>query len=437
THAIATVLRRDDDEIGLDVTFTDDTGRVVGEIRGFVARAIASAPVDASGPVRYLWPAWRESATVPNPGLGSVLVVGPAGVPSAGVTRHVTVVPPDADFVRVLREAGPVEEIVFVATDASDPVPSADGLRAAEETGVIALFRLAKALGSAGRLGAGLTLRVVGRNLHSVGESGPGWPAAAGVVGLARVLANEHPGLAVHVFDTDSLEIDRVLADPGDPVGGVVVVRGGRRFVRRFEETEPADAPVTIRPGGLYVIAGGAGGIGFALGRAWAAAGANVVLLGRRAAPESSDTGMTYIRADVTDPATVRAALAEARSRFGPVRGAVHSALVLRDAPFARMTEADFREVLDVKARGAVVLADATAADPLDFLAFFSSANAFTANPGQANYAAGCTFQDAFGAWLAAAGRPVRVINWGLWGETGRVATPEHLAAIARLGVFP
>jgi acyl carrier protein/SAM-dependent methyltransferase len=101
------------------------------------------------------------------------------------------------------------------------------------------------------------------------------------------------------------------------------------------------------------------------------------------------------------------------------------------------MTEADFREVLDVKARGAVVLADATAADPLDFLAFFSSANAFTANPGQANYAAGCTFQDAFGAWLAAAGRPVRVINWGLWGETGRVATPEHLAAIARLGVFP
>ncbi len=444
THAIATVEHRDADELRLNLTFCDAAGRVVGEVRDFTARAVAPSIIDSRGPVRTLRPIWREAAAAGSAGDGPVLVVGPpreAGTVAATLApRSVTVVSPDVAFDRVIRDLGPIAEVAFVTAGAAF-LPTAEGLRAAEDAGVMPLFRLAKALATSGRLGAGMTLRVVTRGVFGVGDGGSGWPAEAAVIGLARVLANEYPDLVVRVTDIDAEagdpDLRAALRDPGDPVGGVVAVRGGKRLVRRFEETNPTGLPVTIRPGGLYVIAGGAGGIGLAVGREWAKAGARVVLLGRRPAPRDSVTGLTYRQADVTDPAAVRAVLADARARYGPIRGAVHSALVLRDEPFADMTEAGFREVLDVKARGAVVLADATAADPLDFLAFFSSANSFTANPGQANYAAGCTFQDAFGNWLAAAGRPVRVINWGLWGETGRVATPEHLAAIARLGVFP
>ncbi len=65
----------------------------------------------------------------------------------------------------------------------------------------------------------------------------------------------------------------------------------------------------------------------------------------------------------------------------------------------------------------------------------FSSSNAHTANPGQSAYAAASAAQDAIG--LAPAPWPVKVIDWGFWGEVGRVAAPQFHASLARLGVYP
>src|SRR5690606_35927421 len=73
---------------------------------------------------------------------------------------------------------------------------------------------------------------------------------------------------------------------------------------------------------------------------------------------------------------------------------------------------------------------------PQAFLTFFSSSQALAANPGQANYAAGSAFQDAFAGWLSQHGLcPVRTINWGYWGSVGAVASPRYRARFAALGV--
>ena len=100
------------------------------------------------------------------------------------------------------------------------------------------------------------------------------------------------------------------------------------------------------------------------------------------------------------------------------------------------MDETAFRQALDPKATGSFLLAQALADEPLDFLVFFSSANSLEGNPGQANYVAGCVFKDAFAHYLRVQhDLPVKIINWGYWGELGITATPEIRERLARQGI--
>jgi enoyl-CoA hydratase/carnithine racemase/SAM-dependent methyltransferase len=100
------------------------------------------------------------------------------------------------------------------------------------------------------------------------------------------------------------------------------------------------------------------------------------------------------------------------------------------------MDEAAFTRVLQPKVAGALTLARATAALDLDFVLFFSSAQSFVGNMGQANYAAASTFLDGFaGALRAYRSYPVVVINWGFWSEVGAVASERYRQLLARQGV--
>lgn len=176
--------------------------------------------------------------------------------------------------------------------------------------------------------------------------------------------------------------------------------------------------------------------------------GARLVLVGRRPAdalPEGYLDGLRraggdvhYASADVADADAMRRVVRTADSRFGGLDGVIHSAFVLADRTLERMDEPTFRAVLDPKVRGTAVLERVLADRELDFVALFSSAISHTANAGQANYAAGSTFQDAFGRYLATRlGRRVRLFNWGFWGESGSVATDAYRTRISRSGVEP
>ncbi|MGX7678308.1 SDR family oxidoreductase [Jatrophihabitans sp. DSM 45814] len=84
---------------------------------------------------------------------------------------------------------------------------------------------------------------------------------------------------------------------------------------------------MTSQPTGLSgrvaLVAGGTQGLGLAAGRALAAAGASVVLGGRRAdvAAQEAQTlgGAIGVRLDITDQTSIRAAAELARSQFGKI----------------------------------------------------------------------------------------------------------------------
>jgi len=60
------------------------------------------------------------------------------------------------------------------------------------------------------------------------------------------------------------------------------------------------------------------------------------------------------------------------------------------------LEEVDLRRALAPKVEGSVALFHAVEGRSLDFMLFLSSGISFEGNMGQAGYAAGCAFKDAF-----------------------------------------
>ena len=102
---------------------------------------------------------------------------------------------------------------------------------------------------------------------------------------------------------------------------------------------------------GHALITGGGTGIGAAIARTLAAAGARVTLVGRRREPLVSvaqEIGAAVAVADVTDPAQVAAAFTAARTANGAVTILINNAGGTSTSPFGRATFADWRAVMAV-----------------------------------------------------------------------------------------
>jgi len=133
-----------------------------------------------------------------------------------------------------------------------------------------------------------------------------------------------------------------------------------------------------------------------------------------------------YRSLDAADAAAVATALAEIRAAWGaPIAGIVHGAGVLADKRIAQKPPADFDRVFATKVHGLEALLRATDADPLRFIALFSSVAARYGNFGQCDYAMANEVLNHVARAEAARRGPaciVRSFNWGPW--DGGMVTP-------------
>jgi acyl transferase domain-containing protein/acyl-CoA synthetase (AMP-forming)/AMP-acid ligase II/acyl carrier protein len=185
----------------------------------------------------------------------------------------------------------------------------------------------------------------------------------------------------------------------------------------------PAAAPL-LRPDGTYLITGGTGALGRRVAQWMEDNGAGaVVRLGRK-------------QADVSDRASLAAALAGLHG-LPPIRGIIHAAGVLADAPLASLDAARWQKVLAPKVAGTRNLHELTLDTPLDFFVLFSSLASVTGSPGQGNYAAANSFLDSFAHYRRSLGLPALSINWGPWAEAGMAADPLLTARLRHQGIEP
>ena len=105
------------------------------------------------------------------------------------------------------------------------------------------------------------------------------------------------------------------------------------------------------------------------------------------------------------------------------IKGVVQMAMVLRDALFEKMTYDEWTTSIRPKVHGTRNLHEYFTVDrPLDFMIFFSSVSGLLGNPGQANYAAGNTYQDELAHHRHSKGLKAVSVNLGIMRDVGVVA---------------
>ena len=195
-----------------------------------------------------------------------------------------------------------------------------------------------------------------------------------------------------------------------------------------------------------YLIAGGTGGLGFATARWMVERGARHITLASRSGtlpPALADEVKTWdgvqvhvSACDITDCEAVHALIREIDARGVPLKGVVHSAMVIDDSLIRNLDDARFNAVLAPKVAGAWNLHRATRAHNLDAFIAYSSATTFLGNPGQGSYVAANTFLEALIAQRRAAGLAGTVMAWGPINDVGFLARNEETrdALQARIG---
>ena len=458
-----------------DVEICDDSGRVQVRLRGVSTRAVDGIAEDlvaqagcSESEALSLEPAKKEEALVGSVALAPVWEVMRDAVSRNGREEHnnaselssVLLVGGTAEWSREWeRHAGRVHwvsgedleeiesvlagmggdaslpQVVWVAPPAEIGSVADERVLECEQQGVMQVFRLLKAMLRAG-YGA-REVRLVAITEQSIAVHGKEAIDVrhTSVHGLLGTVAKEYRTWDVVVVDHGQGErcgVYELVQLSGDGQGSVWAYRRGEWYRQRLVWTELKEGTGKgFCQGGVYVVIGGAGGIGEVLTEYLIKCyQAQVVWIGRRAADEEIErkrerlgqlgTPPLYVQADASCVEELREAWKRIWERYGRVHGLVHSAVGAFDESIAEMEEAKFREVLSAKVDVSVRMAQVFAGQELDWVMVFSSLNSFAKDAGKAGYSAGSVFVDSFAQQL---GRewscPVKVVNWGYWGEVG------------------
>jgi NAD(P)-dependent dehydrogenase (short-subunit alcohol dehydrogenase family) len=354
-----------------------------------------------------------------------------------------------AELEKELKAVGSIDHVFWFALETGKITRHSEAL-VEQRNAVLSLFRLLKVLVQLGYETRRLGLTAITTRAQAIYHTEEIVPSHASVHGLIGSVVKEFPAWRVRLIDYDG-DSDEAVAEslvlPPDRRGNAWVSRERSWYQQQLIQYDPPELIHSrFRMRGVYVVVGGAGGLGIVLSeyliRTYRA---QVIWIGRR----MEDGIITserkrlaalgpmpeYIAADASDGDALAAAWMHIRARYGAVHGVVHSALVLANESLVRMSEDRFEACLRSKLDSSICLGEVCRGERLDFLLFFSSMVSFLKPAGYSVYGAGCTFQD---AWALRLGRlldsSVKVMNWGYWGSVGVVASEAYRRRMARLG---
>jgi acyl-CoA synthetase (AMP-forming)/AMP-acid ligase II/NAD(P)-dependent dehydrogenase (short-subunit alcohol dehydrogenase family) len=330
-------------------------------------------------------------------------------------------------------------------------------------SGLYSVLWLLQALAARGWSDA--ELLVVTQGGHAVREGDRVDPRKGGLGGLLRTAAAEETIRAVRHVDLEPLPAaqwaDRVLAELRTDAGDVVVAwRGAERLAPRLRAVAPPEGGPGqrgIARGGLYVLTGGLGGIGFELAQHLLAAhGTRLLVAGRSRVAEAdgSPAGerlaelrllgqVRYAALDVADREALAAEVDAAEAAFGrPLDGVLHlagEALAGWDDLERHLLRAEsveaFERMLRAKLHGTYALMHVLRERPQAELVLFSSVNGFFGGTSYGAYSAASSFLDALAErWARREGRPVRCLAWSRWADVGMNRASPTADAAGRRG---
>ncbi|ATF14554.1 non-ribosomal peptide synthetase [Brevibacillus brevis X23] len=267
--------------------------------------------------------------------------------------------------------------------------------------------------------------------------------------GLLKTAKLENPNLIGQVMEVESgdseFEIaEKIKENVRRPLDVQIRYQSGKRYVSEWVELDASqEASIPWKDGGVYLITGGAGGLGYLFANeiVQKVQHANLILTGRSPLDEEkqgklqtwrrSGARVEYRQVDVTQKQEMAELIRTILQDYGRLHGIIHSAGVLRDSYILKKNREEVQSVLGPKVTGLINLDEASKEVELDFLVLFSSVAGSLGNIGQADYACANAFMDRFAHYrnglVALQQRHGQTLsmNWPLWKEGGMQADVE------------
>ncbi|SFR72228.1 type I polyketide synthase [Anaeromicropila populeti] len=349
-----------------------------------------------------------------------------------------------------LSALGNINHIIWLANAPDITSVEDENIIKAQEGGVIKLFRFVKVLLALKYGNKKLKFTVITIRAIGICKGEDFNPINASIHGFVGSMQKEMPTWKVKLVDIeqkDKLQLDDVFMKvPLD--WNTHVYRNKRWYVQKILPIDVTSSPEnSFKKEGIYVIIGGAGGLGEVLSKYLSKKyHAHIIWIGRRKKDEQIQNKINeisqygyepmYISGDATSREDMEAAYKQIKQKYNQINGIVHSAAVLRDKSLYNMDEESFKIGLASKVNVSVRMAQVFKTEKLDFVLFYSSYQSLIRAPGQSNYASGCVFKDNYAIqlgneWLC----NVKIVNWSYWGYIGMVASEEYRKRMLQVGM--
>ncbi|CUB27904.1 Polyketide synthase PksN [Bacillus subtilis] len=222
-------------------------------------------------------------------------------------------------------------------------------------------------------------------------------------------------------------------------------------YIQQVKKVNKGGSPennFNIKENGVYLITGGAGGLGFLFAEYLAKrAKVNLILTGR--SPSSMEieqkintlkklgSEAVYIPADISKEKETDILIDQIRRTFGRLNGILHSAGLVDDAFVIKKRRDRIEKVIAPKVFGTVWLDKAAKGESLDFFVMFSSLSSILPNAGQSDYAFANGCMDSYTDYRIMKNRPGKTlsINWPLWSAGNMSVGPRELQVLRETGL--
>ncbi len=402
-----------------DVDIGDDTGRVCLRIKGLLTRTIkvkgvSDNSVDTDN-ILMLEPRWKEDACEKGTAASytghMVILCDMKGVSTDSIEAGM-------DGVRCL----------LLESDSND-------IEERFESYALELFKEIKGILKDKNKGKVLIQLIV----PSQNEG----KLLSGLQGLLKTAHLENPKIIGQVIEAEcgansQWIIEKAQENSLNAEDHHVCYKSGKRYTAKWSQIQASKySEVPWKNRGVYLITGGAGGLGLIFAEEISRQVKNsiVVLTGRSALNEAKKARLEkleklgarliYKQVDVSDKEGLNTLIKGIVQDYGALNGIIHCAGLIRDNYIIRKTGKEFTEVLAPKVRGLLNLDKATADLTLDFFILFSSTAGSLGNPGQSDYSTANAFLDAYAQYRNTlvdskqrSGRTIS-INWPLWKDGG------------------
>lgn len=358
----------------------------------------------------------------------------------------------------VIADRTPITQILHLWTydDAVQEISSVAALEQAQIQGIDSLLFLTQALVQVQGSRQRVQLQIGSSHTQAVTAEDAIAYEKSPLLGLLKTIPHELPWIKVRHIDLAIAPQDemvhallqelRILS--GDQE---VAYRHGQRFVTALERVDLAQTPsvpLPFKPGGLYLITGGLGGIGVVFAKELLQRHqAKLLLIGTTPLPERRtwpshllrkdsaiadrirtfqmlerlEGDVIYDAVDVCDADRLQQAVDRAQSRWGiELDGILHLAGGYHEAMLRDLSQTDLVASLRPKVTGSWVLHQLLKHRPQALFIAFASINGYFGGTTVGAYAAASGFQEAFTAYQNRhSSLQSYCFSWSMWDDIG------------------